>query len=107
MKIWPSFTVMPVVPPSTGGTFATARGYVSLSGARGPLDFNLFGQQLNTDGQGVNDAYSNSSQGANVGLRLSQHAAFRLHVRHSNERSGVPELVIVTILQSDRSVAVK
>lgn len=72
-----------------GGTFATARGYASVSGARGPIDYNLFGQQFNTDGQGVNDAYSNSSQGANVGLRLSSRAAFRLHVRHSNERSGV------------------
>ena len=72
-----------------GGTFGTARGYASLSGARGPFDYNLFGQQFNTEGQGVNDAYSNSSQGANVGVRLSERATFRLHIRHSNERSGV------------------
>jgi vitamin B12 transporter len=72
-----------------GGNFGTARGFASVSGARGPLDFNLFGQQFNTEGQGVNDDYSNSSQGANIGLRLSSRASFRFHLRHSNERSGV------------------
>jgi len=46
-----------------GGTFGTANGYAALSGARGIFDYNLFGDQFNTSGEGVNDAYSNSLQG--------------------------------------------
>ena len=51
-----------------GGNFSTANGYASLSGARGRFDYNVFANQFNTQGQGVNDAYSNSSQGANIGV---------------------------------------
>jgi outer membrane cobalamin receptor len=72
-----------------GGTFASARGYASLAGAWRRLDYNLFADQTNTEGQGVNDAYSNSEQGANLGIALGQHALFRVRARHSNSRSGV------------------
>ena len=50
-----------------GGTFSTAHGYASAAGAVNRFDYNLFGDQFNTQGQGVNDDYSNSSQGANLG----------------------------------------
>jgi vitamin B12 transporter len=73
-----------------GGTFDTAHGFASLAGARGPFDFNLFGDQFNTTGQGPNDDYSNSLAGANVGVVLSTHATFRVRTRHSNNRTGVP-----------------
>jgi vitamin B12 transporter len=72
-----------------GGTFATAHGYTSLAGARGRFDYNLFGDQFNTSGQGINDEYSNSLQGANLGLTLSNAVALRLRVRHSNAFTGV------------------
>ncbi len=72
-----------------GGTFQTARGYASLAGARGGLDYNIFADQFNTSGQGVNDEYSNSEQGANLGVALTQHTFFRLRTRHSNNRTGV------------------
>jgi outer membrane cobalamin receptor len=72
-----------------GGTFETARGYASLAGARGRFDFNLFGDQFNTTGQGPNDDYSNSLQGANIGVVLAPRALFRIRARHSNNRSGV------------------
>jgi vitamin B12 transporter len=72
-----------------GGNFYTANGFVSLSGARGRLDYDLFGDQFNTAGQGINDGYSNSSQGENVGVRLSSKSILRLRTRHSNNRAGV------------------
>ena len=51
--------------------------------------------QFSTQGQGINDAYSNSLQGGNVGIRLSDRVAFRLRLRHSNNFTGVPvELVV-------------
>jgi outer membrane cobalamin receptor len=72
-----------------GGTFQTAHGYLSLAGARGRFDYNLFGDQFNTSGQGINDDYSNSSQGGNIGVALNGWASLRLRVRHSNSYSGV------------------
>ena len=72
-----------------GGTFGTARGYASLAGARGRLDYNLFAQQDATDGQGLNDQYSNALQGGNIGVMLSPKAFLRIRARHANSRSGV------------------
>jgi vitamin B12 transporter len=73
-----------------GGNFGTASGYVSLAGARGRFDYNLFGDQYNTKGQGVNNAYSDSLQGANVGTTLTDQVALRVRVRHSNSHTGIP-----------------
>jgi vitamin B12 transporter len=72
-----------------GGTFGTANGYLSLAGARGRFDYNIFGDQFSTEGQGVNDDYFNSSQGANLGARLATNVGLRVRVRHSNSRTGV------------------
>jgi vitamin B12 transporter len=72
-----------------GGTFSTARGYASLAGAYKRLDYNLFGSQANSQGQSINDAYSNSEQGANIGILLADNLSARLRLRHSNSRTGV------------------
>ena len=73
-----------------GGNFGTANGYASLAGAHRRFDYNFFGDQFNNNGQGVNDAYSDSLQGANVGLAITDRIALRLRVRHSNSYTGVP-----------------
>jgi vitamin B12 transporter len=73
-----------------GGNFGTANGNVSLSGAYRRFDYNTFASQFNTNGQGVNDAYSNSLQGANVGMAIDDQVALRVRVRHSNSYTGVP-----------------
>ncbi len=75
---------------SDGGNFGTANGYASLAGARGRFDYNFFGDQFNTNGQGVNNAYSDSLQGANVGAALSDEVSGRVRVRHSNSYTGLP-----------------
>jgi outer membrane cobalamin receptor len=72
-----------------GGNFSTANGYGSLAGARGIFDYNVFANQFNTQGQGVNDAYSNALQGGNLGVRLSDRVAFRLRARHYNSWTGI------------------
>jgi outer membrane cobalamin receptor len=73
-----------------GGTFGTAHGYAALSGARSRYDFNFFGDQFNTNGQGPNDLYSNSLVGMNVGVAISNRVLFRTRIRHFNAWSGVP-----------------
>jgi vitamin B12 transporter len=73
-----------------GGNFSTANGNAALSGARGRFDYNLFGDQFNTNGSGINNAYSDSLQGANVGVAINDRTSLRLHMRHSNSHTGVP-----------------
>ena len=73
-----------------GGNFSTAHGYASLAGARGRFDYNAFGGQFNTQGSGINSAYSDSIEGANVGAALSDRASLRVRMRHSNSHTGVP-----------------
>jgi len=73
-----------------GGNFGTASGYASLAGAHERFDYDLFGNQFNSNGLGVNDGYSDSLQGANVGMAITDHAALRLRVRHSNSQTGLP-----------------
>ena len=72
-----------------GGNFATAHGYASLAGARDVFDYNLFGDQFNSNGQGNNDDYSDSLIGGNLGVALSSQVALRIRARHSNSRTGV------------------
>ena len=73
-----------------GGNFSTAHGYASVAGARGRFDYNLFGDQFNTQGAYINTAFSDSLQGANVGAAINDHASLRARVRHSNSHTGVP-----------------
>lgn len=73
-----------------GGNLGTASGHISLAGARGRFDYNVFGDQFNTNGSGINDAYSDSLEGANVGVRLSDSISLRTRFRHSNSHTGLP-----------------
>ena len=73
-----------------GGDFGTANGYTSLAGANRRFDYNLFGDQFNSTGLGVNDAYSDSLEGANLGLAITDKVTLRLRGRHSNSYTGLP-----------------
>jgi outer membrane cobalamin receptor len=72
------------------GTFASARGYASLSGTFSRFDYNLFGEQFDSNGQGLNAAFTNASQGANLGVQLASKLSFRLRARHNDSSTGVP-----------------
>ncbi len=73
-----------------GGNFGTASGSASLSGAYHRFDYNTFADQFNTNGQGINNHYSDEMQGANVGMAITDQVALRVRVRHSNSYTGVP-----------------
>ncbi len=73
-----------------GGNFGTANGYASLAGANGRFDYDAFGDQFNTQGEGINNAYSNSLQGANLGFALTGQLSVRARFRHSNSFTGLP-----------------
>jgi len=73
-----------------GGNLYTAHGYAALAGVHGPFDYNLFADQFNTSGQGINSDYSNSLQGGNLGYAVNDSTLVRVRVRHSNAFTGVP-----------------
>lgn len=73
-----------------GGNFSTVNGYASLAGARDRFDYNLFGDQYSTAGSGINNAYSDSVEGANLGVALNDRISLRARFRHSNSHTGVP-----------------
>src|SRR5579863_2562575 len=73
-----------------GGNFGTANGYASLAGTHGLFDYNVFGDQFNTSGFGVNNTNSDSLEGANVGAALSGKVSLRVHLRHFNNHTGLP-----------------
>jgi len=92
MQVWTRTGSTPVPELSfgaDGGNFETAKGYASLAGARGRFDYNAFGSQFNTNGAGINNAYSDSLEGANVGAALNDRTSLRVRVRHSNSHTGV------------------
>ncbi len=74
-----------------GGNFSTAHGFAALSGAHSIFDYDLFGDQFNTSGQGVNNDYSESLVGGNVGIKINDRASLRLRMRHTNRRVGVSD----------------
>ena len=85
-----------------GGNFGTANGYASLAGTHGRFDYNFFGDQFNSNGQGVNDAYSDSLQGANAGAAITDRVGLRVRVRHSNSHTGLPGSGISTAMRPFR-----
>lgn len=72
-----------------GGTFSTANGYFSVAGSDNRYDYDAFLNQFDTQGQGINDTYTNALQGGNIGIRFSPRAALRVRLRHSNNWTGV------------------
>jgi vitamin B12 transporter len=72
------------------GNLGTESGHAALSGANGRFDYNVFGDQFNTEGSGINDAYSDSLEGANVGVKVSDKVSVRTRFRHANSHTGLP-----------------
>jgi vitamin B12 transporter len=72
-----------------GGNFSTANGYASLAGAYERFDYNAFAEQFNTNGEGVNNAYSDSLQGGNFGVAINDRVSLRFRARHSNSNTGL------------------
>ena len=93
VQVWTRTGSTPVPELSFGadaGNYATENGYASLAGSRGRFDYNLFGNQFVTSGQGPNDHYSNSLEGANLGFALNQQVSMRLRLRHDDSVTGLP-----------------
>jgi len=81
----PEFTAF-----ADGGNFATGRGGAELSGLLGRFDYSAGVSDLETAGQGPNDAFRNRTISGNFGWRISDTARVSLGLRDNDSRAGTP-----------------
>jgi len=81
----PEFTAF-----ADGGNFATGRGGAQLSGMLGRFDYSSGFSDLETAGQGQNDAFRNRTLSGNFGWRFSETARASLSVRDNVSAAGTP-----------------
>ena len=74
-----------------GGNFSEPRMAMRLWPGRTAASITTSSRdQFNTSGQGVNNAYSDSLQGGNLGVAFNDKVSLRLRLRHSNSHTGFP-----------------
>jgi vitamin B12 transporter len=81
----PEFTAF-----ADGGNFATGHGGADLSGLLGRFDYSTGFSDLETAGQGPNDAFRNRTLSGNFGWRISDTARINLALRDSASEAGTP-----------------
>lgn len=75
---------------SEGGSFATGRGGLQLSGLLGAFDYSFGGSYLETDGQGPNDRFLDRAVSGNFGYAFSDKNQVRLTLRNHDSDAGIP-----------------
>ena len=75
---------------SEGGSFASGRGGVQLSGLIGAFDYSVAGSYFQTDGQGPNDNFLNRTLSGNFGYSFSDTNQLRLTLRNNDSDAGIP-----------------
>jgi vitamin B12 transporter len=73
-----------------GGTYGTARGGASVSGASPRFDYSFGASRYNTDNNVPNDRFGNTTLSASLGVVLSDTATLRFVGRGELERTGTP-----------------
>ncbi len=81
----PEFTAF-----ADGGNFATGHGGADLSGLVGRFDYSAGFSDLETSGQGPNDAFRNRTISGNFGWRFSDTARISLALRDNDSQAGTP-----------------
>ncbi len=73
-----------------GGTFETQREQADMSGAIGKFDYAPSISYFNSDGQGPNDRFRDTTLSGNFGWKFSNTDQLRLSVRNSDSDAGQP-----------------
>jgi vitamin B12 transporter len=81
----PEFTAF-----ADGGNFATGHGGAELSGLLGRFDYSAGVSDLETSGQGPNDAFRIRTLSGNFGWRVSDTARISLALRDNDSEAGTP-----------------
>lgn len=88
-----------------GGTFATGRGGAALSGLLGRFDYSGGFSDLETQGQGSNDAFRNRTLSGNFGWRFSDNARVSLALRDNISAAGTPGQTVLQPANLTDSIA--
>jgi vitamin B12 transporter len=96
----PEFTAF-----ADGGNFATGRGGAELSGLLGRFDYSAGVSDLETAGQGPNDAFRNRTLSGNFGWRISDTARVSLGLRDNDSRAGTPGQTVLQPANLTDSIA--
>jgi vitamin B12 transporter len=81
----PEFTAF-----ADGGNFSSGRGGAELSGLLGRFDYSAGVSDLETAGQGPNDAFRDRTLSGNFGWRVSDTARIGLSLRDNDSDAGTP-----------------
>ena len=81
----PEFTAF-----ADGGNFSTGHGGAEFSGLLGRFDYSAGVSDLETAGQGPNDAFRNRTLSGNFGWRVSDTAGINLALRDNDSEAGTP-----------------
>jgi len=81
----PEFTAF-----ADGGNFSTGHGGAELSGLLGRFDYSVGVSDLETAGQGPNDAFRNRTLSGNFDWRVSDTARIGLALRDNDSQAGTP-----------------
>jgi outer membrane cobalamin receptor len=81
----PEFTAF-----ADGGNFNTGHGGAELSGLLGRFDYSAVFADLQTDGQGPNDAFRDRTLSGNFGWRVSDTGRIGLSLRDNDSQAGTP-----------------
>ncbi len=81
----PEFTAF-----ADGGTFATGRGGAEFSGLLDRFDYSAGVSDMETQGQGPNNAFRNRTLSGNFGWRISDTARVSLALRDNASNAGTP-----------------
>jgi len=79
-----------------GGNFNTGRGGAELSGLLGRFDYSAGVSDLETSGQGLNDAFRARTASGNFGWRFTDTARVSLAVRDNVSDAGTPGATLIT-----------
>jgi vitamin B12 transporter len=81
----PEFTAF-----ADGGSFSTGHGGAELSSLVGRFDYSTAVSDLETSGQGPNDAFRNRTLSGNFGWRVSETSRINLALRDNDSKAGTP-----------------
>jgi outer membrane cobalamin receptor len=84
-----------------GGTFATYRNRLGISGVAKAMDYSFGTERLQTQGSYTNDAYRNLTFSGNAGYHMNETSEVRVTLRTIDSRVGVPNKVAYGLLDPD------
>jgi vitamin B12 transporter len=73
-----------------GGNLSTVNAAADVNGQAGRFDYDAFWSRFSTDNQGINDAFADSTAGANLGASLGSNTKVRWILRDDLSLAGTP-----------------